>query len=55
MLVKVVDDRIVMEPIRGPDALKKLSSIADRLLGGPRKIDAVKLVEETIEKEAGLH
>ena len=55
LLVRVIDDRIVMEPIRGSDALKRLSTIADRLLGGPRRINAVKLVEESLERETGLH
>ena len=55
LLVKVVDGKIVMEPIRGSDALENLSSIADRLLGGPKRIDAVKLVEESLEREASLH
>jgi len=55
LLVRVIDDKIVMEPIRGSDALKGLSTIADRLLGGPRRINAVKLVEESLERETGLH
>jgi len=55
LLVKVVDGKIVMEPIRGSDALRRLSSIADRFLGGPKKIDAVRLVEESLEREAGVH
>lgn len=55
LLVKVVDGKIVMEPIRGSDALKRLSTIADRFLGGPKRIDAVKLVEESLEREAGVH
>jgi antitoxin PrlF len=55
LLVKVVDGKIVMEPIRGSDALNRLSTIADRLLGGPKRIDAVKLVEESLERETGLY
>ena len=55
LLVKVVDGKIVMEPIRGHDALNKLSTIADRFLGGPKRVDAVKLVEESLERETGLH
>jgi len=55
LLVKVVNGKIVMEPIRGSDALNKLSTIADRFLGGPRRIDAVRLVEESLEGETGLH
>ncbi len=53
--VSVVDGRIVLEPIRGSDALERLSTIADRFLGGSRSIDAVELVEESLEREAGLH
>ena len=44
-----------MEPVRGSDALKRLSTIADRLLGGPRSVDVVKLVEESLKRETGLH
>ena len=55
LLVRVVDGKIVMEPIRGSDALRRLSTIADRLLGGPRKINVVKLVEESLKRETGLH
>jgi len=55
LLVRAVDGKIVMEPIRGSDALRRLSTIADRLLGGPKKVDAVKLVEESLKRETGLH
>jgi len=55
LLIRVVDGKIVMEPIRGSNALKRLSSIADRLLSGPRRVNAVKLVEKSLEKETGLH
>ncbi len=55
LIVRVVDGKIVLEPIRGSDALKKLSTIADRILGGSKKIDAVKLVEESLERETGIH
>ncbi|HDD64189.1 MAG TPA: AbrB/MazE/SpoVT family DNA-binding domain-containing protein [Thermoprotei archaeon] len=54
LLVKVVDDKIVMVPIRGAVALKKLSTIADRLLGGSRKLNAVKLIEESLKEETGI-
>lgn len=40
LLVKVVDDKIVM--------------IADRLLGGSRKLNAVKLIEESLKEETGI-
>ena len=33
LLVKVVEGKIVLEPIRSSDALKRLSTIADRILG----------------------
>ena len=55
LLVRIVDGKIVMEPIRGSDALKRLSTIADRFLGGPKRIDAVKLIEESLERETSLH
>ena len=44
-----------MEPVRASDALKRLATIADRYLGGTKDVDAVKLVEEYLEREAGLH
>ncbi len=53
--VEVVDGRIVLTPVRSSDALERLSTIADRFLGGPRSVDAVKLVEESLEREAGVH
>lgn len=55
LVVKVVEGKIVMEPIKAAEALEKLASIADRILGGPRDIDAVKLVEESLERETGVH
>ncbi|RLF03765.1 MAG: AbrB/MazE/SpoVT family DNA-binding domain-containing protein [Thermoprotei archaeon] len=55
LLVSVRGDCIVLEPIKPSSALERLASIADRLLGGPRRIDAVRLVEESIEGEAGVH
>jgi len=55
LLVRLEGGRIVLEPIKGSSALERLSSIADRLLGGPRRINAVKLVEKSLEREAGLH
>lgn len=53
--MKVEDGKIIMEPVRAQDALKRLSTLADRYLGGPRAIDAVKLVEESIERETGIY
>jgi len=55
LLVSVRGGCIVLEPIRPSSALERLASIADRLLGGPRRIDAVRLVEESLEGEAGIH
>ncbi len=55
LIVKVEDGKIIMEPVRAQDALKRLSTLADRYLGGPRAIDAVKLVEESIERETGIY
>ena len=53
--VEVVDGRIVLTPVRSSDALERLSTIADRFLGEPRSVDAVKLVEDSLEREAGVH
>jgi len=55
LLVSLEGDKIIIRPIKAIKALENLASIADRLLGGPKKIDAVKLVEESLEKETGLH
>ncbi len=55
LLIRIVNNKIVIEPINGRYALKRLSSIADRLFKGPKKIDAVKLVEETLERETSLY
>jgi len=55
LIVKVVDGKIVMEPIRGSDALRRLSTIADRFLGGPRRVDVVRLVEKSLKEETSLH
>lgn len=58
LVVKVVDGRAVMEPDRALDALKRLATIADKYLGylgGSKNIDAVKLVEGSLERETGLH
>lgn len=55
LYVKVVGDSIVLEPVKPEKALEKLASISTRLLGGPQSIDAVKLVEESLEGETGVH
>ena len=55
LLVKVVEGKTVLEPIRSSGALKRLSTIADRILGGPKRVNAVKLVEESLERGMGTH
>lgn len=55
LVVKVEDGKIIMEPIKASDALKRLSTIADRYLGGPKTINAVKLIEKSLERETGIH
>jgi len=55
LAVKVIDGKIVIEPIRGFEALKRLSTIADRMLGGPTRVDVVKLIEESLKRETGIH
>ena len=48
--VKVKRGAIILEPVKPREALERLASIADRLLGGPQRVDAVKLVEEALER-----
>lgn len=48
LLVEVVDDKIVLRPIKGFDALARLSNISGRFFHGPKKIDAVKLIEGSL-------
>ena len=55
LLVRMINGKIVLEPIKGSDALKRLSTIADKFLKGPKRIDAVKLVEESLKRETGIH
>lgn len=55
LIVKVVDGKIVMEPIKGWKALEKLSSIADRYFKGPRRINVVDLIEESLDRETSIH
>jgi len=54
LLISIQDDKIILKPIRGREALIKLASIADKYLGGPIKINVVKLVEEILERETGI-
>ncbi|MEM4640652.1 MAG: AbrB/MazE/SpoVT family DNA-binding domain-containing protein [Thermofilum sp.] len=53
--VRVVGGSIVLEPMKPEKALERLGSIASRLLGGPQRVDAVKLVEGSLEGETGVH
>jgi bifunctional DNA-binding transcriptional regulator/antitoxin component of YhaV-PrlF toxin-antitoxin module len=46
---------IILQPLRPKEALEILETIADRYLGGPRRINAVRLVEESLDREAGIH
>ena len=55
LLISIQDDKIILKPIREHEALIKLAGIADKYLGGPKKINAVKLVEESLERETGIH
>ena len=48
LLMEVDGDKIVIRPINHREVLDGLATIADRILSGPRKIDAVKLVEESL-------
>jgi len=50
LIVEVEEGRIVLKPLR-LDALERLMEIADKYLGGPRSIDAVRFIEETLEAE----
>jgi len=55
LVVSLEDDKIVIRPVKAMKALEKLASIADRILGGSKRIDAVKLVEESLKGETDLH
>ncbi|MEX0569294.1 MAG: AbrB/MazE/SpoVT family DNA-binding domain-containing protein [Candidatus Njordarchaeota archaeon] len=55
LLVEVDGTKIVIRPINYREALEDLATIADRILGGSKKIDVVNLVEESLEKETGIH
>jgi len=48
--VKVERGEIILEPVKPREALERLASIADRLLGSPQRVDAVKLIEEALER-----
>jgi len=46
---------MILQPLRPKEALEILETIADRYLAGPRRINAVRLVEESLDREAGIH
>lgn len=55
LLISIQNDKIILKPIRENEALARLANIADKYLSGPQKINAVKLVEESLERETGIH
>ena len=55
VLIYLEGDKIVIKPVDAKMAFKDLITLADRFLGGPKRIDAVKLVEESLERETGVH
>jgi len=54
-IVKTEKGAIILQPLRPKEALEILETIADRYLGGPRSIDAARLIEESLDREAGIH
>ena len=54
-IVRIEKGAIILQPIKYREALERLESIADRYLGGPRRTNAVRLVEESLDREAGIH
>ena len=54
-LVKIEKGAIILQPLRPKEALEILETIADRYLGGPRRINAVRLVEEALNREIDTH
>ncbi|AGT35955.1 MAG: AbrB/MazE/SpoVT family DNA-binding domain-containing protein [Candidatus Hadarchaeum sp.] len=54
-MVRIEKGAIILQPIKYREALERLESIADRYLAGPRRINAVRLVEESLDREAGIH
>jgi AbrB family looped-hinge helix DNA binding protein len=54
-IVKIEKGAIILQPIKHREALERLESIADRYFGGSRRINAVRLVEESLNREAGIH
>lgn len=54
-IVRIEKGAIILQPLRPKEALEILETIADRYLAGPRRINAVRLVEESLDREAGIH
>jgi len=48
LLVEIREGRIVLKPLK-LNALERLLGIADKYLGGPRSIDAVRFIEESLK------
>lgn len=55
LLIRIEGGKIVLEPIKGREALARLSSIASKYLGGPKEIDAVKLIEESLRRKTSIY
>lgn len=55
--VRVEKGKVIFEPLRAIDEpVEFLWGLANKYLGGPRAIDAVRLVEETLKKKVkGIH
>ena len=54
-IVRIEKGAIILQHLRPKEALELLETIADRYLGGPRRLNAVRLVEESLNREAGIH
>jgi len=54
-IVKIEKGAIILQPIKHREALERLESIADRYFGGSKRINAVRLVEESLNRKAGIH
>ena len=55
LIVKIEKGAIILQPLRPKEALEILETITDRYLGGPRRINAVRLVEEALNRETDTH
>jgi AbrB family looped-hinge helix DNA binding protein len=54
-IVRIEKGAIILQPLRPKEALEILETIADRYLGGPRRINAVRLVKESLNRETNTH